>query len=45
MVMMRNITRKMVFLIEEFIEFIDKEDLLPQAFVTAVFLLFLLLAA
>ncbi len=42
---MYNMTRKMVFLIEEFIEFLKKEELFPQAFITVLFLLFLLLAA
>lgn len=42
---MQNITRRMVFLIEELVEFIRTEELVPQAIITAVFLLFLLLAA
>lgn len=42
---MYNVTRKMVFLIEEFVDFLKKEELIPQAFITALFLLFLLLAA
>lgn len=42
---MNNVTRKMVFLIEEFVDFLKKEELIPQAFITALFLLFLLLAA
>lgn len=42
---MHDMTRKMVFLIEEFVAFIREEKLVPQAIITVLFVLFLLIAA